>query len=63
MNFLPTIPRILSILAIAFVSLFALDSFDHGSISEQIQAFFDTYDPFMYTHDYSCNCLERRINL
>ena len=39
MNFLPTIPRILSILAIAFVCLFALDSFDHGSISEQIQAF------------------------
>ncbi len=39
MNFLPTVPRILSILAIAFVSLFALDSFDHGSISEQIQAF------------------------
>lgn len=39
MKFLPIIPRILSILAIAFVSLFALDSFDHGSISEQIQAF------------------------
>lgn len=35
MKFLPTIPRILGIIAIAFVSLF------------------DTYDPFMYTHDYS----------
>jgi hypothetical protein len=39
MKFLPTIPRILSIIAIAFVSLFALDSFDHGSLHEKIQAF------------------------
>jgi hypothetical protein len=36
MKFLPTIPRILSIIAIAFVSLFALDSFDHGSLHEKI---------------------------
>ena len=43
MNFLPTIPRILGILAIVFVSLF------------------DTYDPFLYTHNYPCNCLEKRI--
>jgi hypothetical protein len=39
MKLLPTIPRILSIIAIAFVSLFALDSFDHGSLNEKIQAF------------------------
>jgi len=39
MKLLPTIPRILSIIAIAFVSLFALDSFDHGSLIEKIQAF------------------------
>ncbi len=45
MKLLPSIPRILSIIAIAFVSLF------------------DTYDPFMYSHDYPCNCLDKRINL
>ena len=39
MKLLPLIPRLLSICAIAFVSLFALDSFEHGSISEQLIAF------------------------
>ena len=39
MKLLPLLPRILSILAIAFVSLFALDSFDHGTLGEQILAF------------------------
>jgi hypothetical protein len=36
---LPLIPRIISILAIAFVSVFAFDSFEHGSFQEQITAF------------------------
>lgn len=39
MKLLPLIPRLLSICAIAFVSLFALDSFDHGTLGEQILAF------------------------
>jgi hypothetical protein len=39
MKLLPLIPRLLSICAIGFVSLFALDSFEHGTISEQIFAF------------------------
>ena len=39
MKLLPLIPRLLSICAIAFVSLFALDSFEHGTIGEQILAF------------------------
>ena len=39
MKLLPILPRVLSILAIGFVSLFALDSFEHGTIGEQILAF------------------------
>lgn len=39
MKLLPLIPRLLSICAIAFVSLFALDSFEHGTLGEQILAF------------------------
>ena len=39
MKLLPLFPRVLSILAIGFVSLFALDSFEHGTIGEQILAF------------------------
>ncbi len=39
MKLLPLLPRVLSILAIGFVSLFALDSFEHGTIGEQILAF------------------------
>lgn len=39
MKLLPLLPRLLSILAIGFVSLFALDSFEHGTIGEQILAF------------------------
>ena len=39
MKLLPLLPRILSILAIGFISLFALDSFDHGTLGEQILAF------------------------
>ena len=39
MKLLPLLPRILSILAIGFISLFALDSFEHGTLGEQILAF------------------------
>ncbi len=39
MTLLPLFPRLLSILAIGFVSLFALDSFEHGTLGEQILAF------------------------
>jgi hypothetical protein len=36
MKLLPLLPRLLSILAIGFVSIFALDAFDHGTLSEQL---------------------------
>ncbi len=39
MKLLPLLPRILSIFAIGFISLFALDSFEHGTLGEQILAF------------------------
>ncbi len=39
MKLLPLLPRLLSIVAIGFVSIFALDSFDHGTLGEQILAF------------------------
>ncbi|NBO70329.1 MAG: hypothetical protein EBU66_05020 [Bacteroidetes bacterium] len=40
MNIFRLLARIISILAIAFVSLFAMDAFGHGTWWEQLQDFF-----------------------
>ncbi len=36
MKLLTILPRLISILAIGFVSIFSLDAFDHGTFSEQL---------------------------